>query len=76
MTGRVEARLKELSIHLPKPVAPVANYVPFVISGNLVFISGQVTLGPNGLEFIGQVGKDFTVEQGQAAGPGSLWRRP
>ena len=62
MTGRVDARLKELDITLPKAVAPVANYVPFVITGNLVFISGQVTLGPNGLEYVGQVGKDFTVE--------------
>lgn len=67
MTGRVDSRLKELSITLPKAVAPVANYVPYVVSGNLVFISGQVTLGPNGLEFVGQVGKDFTVEEGQAA---------
>jgi enamine deaminase RidA (YjgF/YER057c/UK114 family) len=67
MTGRVEARLKELDIALPKAGAPVANYVPFVVSGNLVFISGQVTLGPSGLEYVGQVGKEFTVEQGQAA---------
>ena len=67
MTGRVDARLKELSITLPKAGAPVANYVPFVVTGNLVFISGQVTLGANGLEFVGQVGKDFNVEQGQAA---------
>lgn len=67
MTGRVDSRLKELSITLPKAVAPVANYVPYAVSGNLVFISGQVTLGPNGLEYVGQVGKDFTVEEGQAA---------
>jgi enamine deaminase RidA (YjgF/YER057c/UK114 family) len=67
MTGRVEARLKELDITLPQPVVPVANYVPFVVSGNLVFVSGQVTLGPNGLEYVGQVGKEFNVEQGQAA---------
>ncbi len=67
MTGRVDSRLKELSITLPKAVAPVANYVPYVVSGNLVFISGQVTLGPNGLEYVGQVGKDYTVEEGQAA---------
>lgn len=67
MTGRVDSRLKELSITLPRAVAPVANYVPYVVSGNLVFISGQVTLGPNGLEYVGQVGKDFTVEEGQAA---------
>jgi enamine deaminase RidA (YjgF/YER057c/UK114 family) len=67
MTGRVETRLNELGITLPKASAPVANYVPFVVTGNLVFISGQVTNGPNGLEYVGQVGKDFTVEQGQAA---------
>jgi enamine deaminase RidA (YjgF/YER057c/UK114 family) len=67
MTGRVDARLKELDITLPKATAPVANYVPFVVSGKLVFVSGQVTVGPNGLEYVGQVGKDFSVEQGQAA---------
>ncbi|MDZ4866663.1 MAG: RidA family protein [Alphaproteobacteria bacterium] len=67
MTGRVDARLKELDITLPKALAPVANYVPFAITGNLVFISGQVTMGPNGLEYVGVVGKDFTTEQGQAA---------
>lgn len=67
MTGRVDARLKDHNITLPKAVAPVANYVPFVVTGNLVFISGQVTLGPNGLEYVGQVGKDFSVEEGQAA---------
>lgn len=67
MTGRVDARLKELEITLPKAVAPVANYVPYVVTGNLAFVSGQVTLGPSGLEYVGQVGKDFSVEQGQAA---------
>jgi enamine deaminase RidA (YjgF/YER057c/UK114 family) len=67
MTGRVDSRLKELDITLPKAVAPVANYVPFVVSGNLVFVSGQVTLGPGGLEYVGQIGKEFNVEQGQAA---------
>jgi enamine deaminase RidA (YjgF/YER057c/UK114 family) len=67
MTGRVDARLKDNNIVLPKAVAPVANYVPFVVTGNLVFVSGQVTLGPNGLEYVGQVGKDFSVEEGQAA---------
>lgn len=67
MTGRVEARLKDLGITLPKAAAPVANYVPYVVSGNLVFISGQVTLGPNGLEYVGIVGKDFDVDQAKAA---------
>ena len=56
-----------MKLILPKSVAPVANYVPFVISGNLVFVSGQVTIGPNGLEYVGIVGKDFDVDQARAA---------
>jgi enamine deaminase RidA (YjgF/YER057c/UK114 family) len=67
MSGRVDSRLKELSITLPKAAPPVASYVPFVITGNLVFISGQVTMGPSGLEYVGQLGKEFSVEEGQAA---------
>ena len=67
MTGRVDERLRELGISLPDPVPPVATYVPFVVTGNLVFISGQVTIGPEGLEYRGQVGTDFSVEEGQAA---------
>ena len=65
--GRIDAKLKELGIELPSPPAPVASYVPYVQTGNLVFISGQVTLGPNGLEYVGIVGKDFTTAEGQAA---------
>ncbi len=67
MTGRVDERLRELGIALPDPVPPVATYVPFVVTGNLVFISGQVTVGPEGLQYRGQVGTDFSIEEGQAA---------
>jgi enamine deaminase RidA (YjgF/YER057c/UK114 family) len=67
MAGRIKARIAELGISLPSGAAPVANYVPYVISGNLVFVSGQVTVGPNGLEYVGIVGKDFDVEQGRKA---------
>ena len=67
MAGKIEARLKELDIALPTPPAPVASYVPYVVSGNLVFISGQVTLAADGLNFVGIVGKDLSVEQGHAA---------
>lgn len=67
MAGRIKARMAELGITLPGGAAPVANYVPFVISGNLVFVSGQVTAGPNGLEYVGIVGKDFDVEQARKA---------
>ena len=67
MAGQVDAKLKELGIELPSPPAPVASYVPYVRTGNLVFVSGQVTLGPKGLEYVGIVGKDFTTAEGQAA---------
>lgn len=67
MVGRIEARLKDLGIELPKPPAPVASYVPTVASGNLVFVSGQVTAAPQGLQYVGVVGKDLTVEDGKAA---------
>ena len=49
MAGKVRARLRELGITLPDPVAPLADYVPFVRSGSLVFVSGQLPLGPEGL---------------------------
>ena len=48
MTGRIETRLAELGIDLPEPTAPVANYVPFVQSGSLLFVSGQISVGPEG----------------------------
>ena len=67
MTGKVEARLKEIGIELPSPSQPAGTYVPYVISGNLVFISGQGPVGPNGLEFTGKVGKEQDVEAGKAA---------
>jgi len=67
MSGRIAARLKELGIALPRPAAPQANYVPWVKSGALLFVSGQITAGPNGLEYVGMVGKDLSVEDGQRA---------
>ena len=61
-----ETKLAELGLKLPVPAAPVANYVPYVISGNLVFISGQISkIGDT--EVKGRLGEDLTVEQGQAA---------
>ena len=62
----VVQRLKEAGVTLPEPRAPVANYVPFVIAGNMLFVSGQVSSGPNGL-MTGRLGEDLTLEQGQAA---------
>ncbi len=67
MNGRIEARLKELEIALPPAPAPVASYVPFVTAGNLVFISGQVTAAPEGLKYVGTIGKELTLDDGRAA---------
>jgi enamine deaminase RidA (YjgF/YER057c/UK114 family) len=67
MTSKIELRLKELNITLPTPPAPVASYVPFVVTGNLVFISGQVTLAADGLKFVGVVGNELSLDDGQAA---------
>ena len=63
----IEARLKELGITLSAPPAPVAAYVPYTISGNLVFISGQVPFQDGALKYVGKLGADFSVEMGQAA---------
>ena len=67
MAGAIDARLAELGIELPQPAASVANYVPYVISGNLVFVSGQVTIKDGEFLYQGKVGADLTVEQGQEA---------
>lgn len=64
--GRIEARLLELGISLPTPPAPVASYVPFVIVGNLVHVSGQVSVDASG-GIKGKLGEEIEVEQGQAA---------
>ena len=62
-----ENRLSALNLTLPEPAAPVANYVPYVVSGNQVFISGQVSVSADGNFIKGRLGEDLTVEQGQAA---------
>ncbi|MCX7281947.1 MAG: RidA family protein [Alphaproteobacteria bacterium] len=63
----IDARLKTLGINLSTPPAPVAAYVPFTRSGNIVYISGQVPLSDGALKYVGKIGGDFSVEMGQAA---------
>jgi enamine deaminase RidA (YjgF/YER057c/UK114 family) len=65
--SNTESRLKELGITLPTPPAPVASYVPFVTSGNLVFVSGQIPLAADGLKYVGKLGADLSLEDGKAA---------
>jgi enamine deaminase RidA (YjgF/YER057c/UK114 family) len=49
MAGRIEAQLGDMGIQLPEPVAPLAEYVPFVLTGNLLFVSGQLPIGGDGI---------------------------
>jgi enamine deaminase RidA (YjgF/YER057c/UK114 family) len=63
MAGKVDARLKEMGITLPAAAAPVANYVPYVISGNQLWISGQLPLWDGALKYTGQTGDAVTVDE-------------
>jgi enamine deaminase RidA (YjgF/YER057c/UK114 family) len=68
MTGTVEKKLAELGIILPIPSSPVANYVPYVRVGGLLFVSGQICLGPDGkLVAKGKLGAGVSAEDGQKA---------
>ncbi|MDP2087744.1 MAG: RidA family protein [Gemmobacter sp.] len=66
MTGTIDARLAELGLTLPAAPAPAANYVPFVISGNTLYISGQISQTEAGL-IKGRLGDDMDIEAGAAA---------
>jgi enamine deaminase RidA (YjgF/YER057c/UK114 family) len=64
---QAEARLKEMGITLPPAVTPVANYVPAVRTGNLVFLSGHGPFEEDGSLITGKVGSQLTAEQGYEA---------
>ncbi len=67
MSTKISDRLKELGIDLPDAPNPVANYQPYVVSGNLVFLSGQVTIWNGEMQYQGKIGRDLSVEQGYEA---------
>ena len=67
MSGTIDKKLEELGIALPTPAAPIANYVGFVRSGRLLFVSGQLCFADGALVAMGKLGRQVTVEQGQAA---------
>jgi len=68
MAGLIEKKLSGLGITLPTPASPIANYVPFVRSGNILVVSGQVCFGIDGkLVVKGQLGAGVSVEDGQKA---------
>lgn len=66
MAGTIDARLAELGITLPDAPAPAANYVPFVRTGDLLFISGQISQGPTGL-IKGRLGETMDAAEGAEA---------
>ncbi len=68
MAGLVEKKLQEIGITLQEPRAPMANYVPYVRTGNLLTVSGQICLGTDGkLVAKGRLGDDVAIEDGQKA---------
>ena len=67
MLGQIDARLSKLGIVLSDAPAPVANYVPYVIHGSLVFVSGQIPMVDGELSFIGTIGDDLSLEDGHKA---------
>jgi enamine deaminase RidA (YjgF/YER057c/UK114 family) len=67
MAGTVEKKLGELGVTLTQPAPPVANYVPFVRTGNLLFVSGQICHEAGALVAKGQLGGGVSVEDGQKA---------
>ena len=67
MAGKIDGRLKEMGIILPDPASPAANYVPFVISGSLVFIAGQIPFWNGEIRHIGKVGAEISLEEAKEA---------
>jgi enamine deaminase RidA (YjgF/YER057c/UK114 family) len=65
--NKYEEALANLGLTLPEPAVPVANFVPYVITGNLVYTSGQIPLREGQVSFVGKLGADFSVEEGQEA---------
>ena len=70
----VEQKLKELNLELPPCPEPVGAYVPGVVHGDLVFVSGQTPIKDDTLVFKGKVGKDLSVEEGYKAAKLSVLR--
>ena len=64
---KIEDKIKQLNINLPDAKAPVGSYVATKISGNLLFISGQISMNENGELIKGKVGKDLTTEDAYKA---------
>ena len=67
MAETAEARLAALGVTLPVPPAPAASYIPTLTTGQLVFVSGQISILPGEEKYVGKLGREFGVEEGQKA---------
>jgi len=67
MSGKIDARLRELGLELPQATAPIANYVPFTVSEKLVVVSGQVSVRDGKAEYVGKLGAGVSIAEGQEA---------
>ena len=67
MAGRIDQRLKDLGIELPEASKPGANYVPCVRTGDLLFMTGQLSQWNGERRFIGKLGREYRIEEGQQA---------
>jgi enamine deaminase RidA (YjgF/YER057c/UK114 family) len=67
MPGKIDRRLAELRIALPPAPAPAANYVPFVVVGNLVFVAGQLPFEGGKIKYAGKLGAGVAIEDGRNA---------
>ena len=75
MPGRIDVKLAELGIALPSPMPPIANYVPYVVTGNLVVVSGQVPAVDGKIAITGKVGAGVSIDRGQGGGAALLHQR-
>lgn len=67
MTAGLYTKLGELGLSLPDAPAPAANYVPYVLSGGLVFVSGQISVDDEGEMIVGTLGRDMETSEGAHA---------
>lgn len=65
--SNIEERIAQLGLVLPVPPAPIAAFVPYIVRDNLVFVSGQLPFGPDGLQYRGRLGENISLQDGQAA---------
>ncbi len=65
--ARIDERLRDLAIELPQASKPGANYVPWIRSGQLLFLTGQLSQWNGERRFVGKLGREFGVEEGKAA---------